>query len=71
MDEINYHEPVSLLLAGEAPRETTLAEAVHLVVHEEDALVRASAHILRDGAPIRQLRDIEAIYARPDFPRAA
>ncbi len=70
MDQIDYNEHVRLLLPGEGPRETTLAEAVRAVMLAEDQKTRLGAVIVRHGQPLRQFSEIEAIYSQPDFPNS-
>ena len=70
MDLIDYNEGVRLLIAGEEVQDMTLAEAVWTVMVLEVGRVRVSARHLRDGAPVLRFTEIQAIHARPDFPRS-
>ena len=67
MEDISYNEVVTLLMPG-TTKILTLAAAVREVIYTKDAPVRRSAVITRGGPPMMKFADIDAIYARADFP---
>ena len=68
MSDIDYNERVSLIRGQEEPKEMSLAEAVRTVMSWPDVRDRMTATILREGEPLRDLSEIEAVFKRSDFP---
>jgi hypothetical protein len=62
---------VRLLIAGEEPRDLTLADAVNRVMGFEDPRDRMKAKILRNREPALDASDVEAIDSWPDFSKGA
>ena len=70
-ENIAFDDIVTLIMAGEPPKTTTVAKAVMCVMSCKDEVVRNSARLKRQGAETLNYENIEDIYARPDFPDSA
>ena len=68
MSNIDYSERVTLIRAQGEPEEMSLGEAVRTVMSWPDVRDRMTASILRNGEPLLEKKQIEAVFGRPDFP---
>ena len=75
MTAIDYDATVTLMVHDRATlipavsRTTTLADAVRTVVEKWTQQQEADIYLATEVGPITSLSEVEAIYARPDFPR--
>lgn len=70
MDDVGYDEIVSLHRKDRDTRTMTLAEAVRIIIHTDGKLHQAMYTIVPENRRMMKLAEVEAIYSRPDFPKA-